>query len=56
MPPWYHEGACRVALYRGVIGGGGQPFQIAHVPEIFYLYIMYAFDIVFIFMQQKWCR
>ena len=56
MTPWYHEGPCRVALYRGAIGGGGQPFRIAHMAKIFNLYIMYAFDIVLIFMPLKWCR
>lgn len=56
MPPWYHEDACRVALYRGAIGVGWPTLlDIAHGKDI-NLYIMYAFPIVLIFMPQKRCR
>lgn len=49
MPPWYHEGACRVALYRGAIGGVANPFGYCTWPKIFlplhYVCIWYSFDI-----------
>lgn len=55
MPTWYHEDARRVALYRGAIGGVANPFGYLTWQDI-YLYILYASDIVFIFMPQKWFR
>lgn len=55
MPPWYHEDARRVALYRGAIGGVANPFGYRTWQDI-YLYILYASDIVFMFMPQKWFR
>ena len=47
------SGFCIEVLYRV---GLANPFRIAHMTKIFYLYIMYAFVIVLIFMPQKWCK